>query len=70
MSRVQELTIEGMNCGHCQAAVARALRGVTGVERAEVDLATGTAVVEGNVDTGQLVAAVAEEGYRAAPLVP
>ena len=61
------LKIEGMNCSHCSAAVTRALQGVAGVQRATVDLAAGTAVVEGAVDTTRLVAAVAEEGYRAVP---
>ena len=63
----QALTIEGMNCAHCSAAVTRALESVAGVRRATVDLAAGTALVEGNADAARLIAAVAEEGYRAAP---
>lgn len=61
-----ELNVSGMTCGHCQAAVARALKGVPGVTDAMVDLASGKAVVEGgDVDPRQLLEAVAEEGYAA-----
>lgn len=62
-----ELKIEGMSCSHCSAAVERALTGVEGVTRVEVDLAGGRAAVEGAADVGALVAAVAEEGYTATP---
>jgi len=62
------LNISGMTCSHCQHAVKSALESVEGVQRAEVDLAAGTAQVEGNADLGALVAAVEEEGYKAAPV--
>jgi copper chaperone len=64
------LEIEGMTCGHCVAAVTRALETVTGVERAEVDLAAGRATVEHDPERAspqQLASAVAEEGYAARP---
>lgn len=60
-----ELNITGMTCGHCQASVARALGSVLGVADAQVDLATGNAVVRGDVEPGQPVAAAAGEGYGA-----
>ncbi len=63
-----ELKIDGMTCGHCTAAVKKALERVTGVASAEVDLATGRARVTGNADTAILVAAVHDEGYEATPL--
>lgn len=59
------LNISGMTCGHCQAGVARALRGVPGVTDAQVDLQSGKAVVQGSAAPEQLVAAVVEEGYGA-----
>ncbi len=62
-----ELTITGMTCDHCQHAVKGALESVAGVEGAQVDLAAGTAQVDGSADVGALVAAVEEEGYKAAP---
>jgi copper chaperone len=60
------LKITGMTCGHCVSAVTGALKGVKGVTAAEVDLKSGSAVVEGTADPAALVAAVAEEGYQAA----
>lgn len=60
-----ELNVSGMTCGHCQSAVAQALKGVPGVQDAQVDLKTGKAVVQGDADTQALVNAVVEEGYAA-----
>lgn len=62
-----ELNVTGMTCDHCQHAVKGALEAVAGVQNATVDLATGTAKVEGNADLSTLIAAVEEEGYQAAP---
>ncbi len=59
------LALDGMTCGHCVAHVKAALEGVPGVVRAEVDLGTGTAQVEGRASVEALCAAVAEEGYTA-----
>lgn len=59
------LTVSGMTCAHCERAVLEALKGVKGVDHASVNRDAGTASVSGNVDVGQLVAAVAEEGYEA-----
>ncbi|GGO33846.1 CopZ family metallochaperone [Deinococcus humi] len=60
-----ELDITGMTCGHCQAGVTRALKGVPGVTDAQVDLKTGKAVVNGDTELQQLIEAVVEEGYGA-----
>lgn len=60
-----ELKIDGMTCGHCVAAVKKALEAVPGVEAARVDLNEGRAEVTGAADTEALVAAVEEEGYDA-----
>lgn len=60
-----ELRIEGMTCGHCVARVRKALSGVPGVERAEVDLVRRVAAVEGAaMDASLLEAAVVVAGYR------
>jgi copper chaperone len=66
--RMTELKIDGMTCGHCTAAVKKALEKVAGVSAATVDLAAGRAHVEGDADVAALVAAVQDEGYQAAPL--
>lgn len=57
------LKVAGMTCGHCKKHVEEALRGVNGVENAQVDLDKGEAVVTGNADRGDLVKAVEEVGY-------
>lgn len=60
-----ELKITGMTCGHCVAAVKKALENVAGVTRAEVELSTGHAHVEGPVQPAALIQAVEHEGYKA-----
>lgn len=60
------LTIEGMSCGHCVAAVDRALRGLESV-RIE-SLTIGAATLEfdpSRVSTADVLDAVDEAGYRA-----
>jgi copper chaperone len=62
------LKVKGMSCGHCVQAVTGALEGVSGVSKAQVDLAGGRALVEfdeAKVSPAQLVGAVMEEGYTA-----
>ncbi|OLV17264.1 CopZ family metallochaperone [Deinococcus marmoris] len=60
-----ELNISGMTCGHCQSAVTKALKSVSGVQDVNVDLAGGTAQVQGQADPQALLAAVKDEGYGA-----
>ena len=60
------LRVEGMNCNHCAANARKALESVEGVEKAEVDLASGTAFVEGGQPDGQkLVEVLAALGFTA-----
>ncbi|MGC8967774.1 MAG: CopZ family metallochaperone [Thermus sp.] len=59
------LKVEGMTCNHCIMAVKKALLRVPGVERAEVSLEKGEALVEGVADPKALIQAVEEEGYKA-----
>lgn len=61
-----KLNISGMSCEHCVGAVRDALSQVPGVDKVvEVNLDRAEAIVEGEPDTGQLVAAVAAAGYEA-----
>ncbi len=64
MSEIK-LKITGMTCEHCVRAVTKALERVLGVEKAEVTLTPGGAVVHGQADLDNLIAAVKEEGYDA-----
>ena len=59
-----ELTIDGMSCAHCVAAVKGALAGLPGVQVDDVKI--GSAVVEydpGAVTPERITQAVAAEGY-------
>lgn len=62
------LDVQGMTCGHCSAAVKRALEAVPGVESASVDLEAGSATVAGSAPVDALLKAVADEGYSASPV--
>ena len=61
-----KLKVTGMTCGHCEAAVKKALGQVPGVERVvSVDRTRQEAVVDGQPEGGALVLAIQEEGYQA-----
>ena len=56
------MNIEGMMCAHCVSHVEKALTAL-GVQ-ADVDLASGTAVVTGNASDEALKKAVTDAGYE------
>ena len=59
------LHIEGMTCSHCSALVEKALKGVKGVQEAQVNLAEKKATVSGEaLDPQQLKKAVIDAGYQ------
>lgn len=58
------IKIEGMSCGHCKAAVEKALKAVAGVEIAVVDLEKKQAVVTGNAAMEAMREAVEDAGYE------
>jgi copper chaperone len=63
-----KLRITGMTCGHCQAKVEKALKSVSGVYSAIVDLPDGEAEVDFDDDavtTDTLMSAVSRAGYGA-----
>ena len=60
------VAIEGMTCGHCVSAVEKALAGVPGVTKViDVSKDRGEALVQGDAEPEQMIAAVAGEGYEA-----
>jgi copper chaperone len=64
-----ELKVTGMTCGHCEAAVNKALAAVPGVARVvKVNRDEERVVVEGNAEVQALIAAIEEEGYTAEPV--
>lgn len=60
------LKVTGMTCGHCVMSVTKALQGVPGVEKADVNLEKGEALVHGDADLQAMLAAVKQAGYAAA----
>lgn len=66
MSDTIQLTVNGMTCQHCVAAVEKALAAVDGVEEViEVTLNPGSATVKGGAPSEALIAAVKQAGYEA-----
>lgn len=63
-----EFKITGMMCGHCKAHVEDAIKAVEGVDTFEVNLASGTAVVEGDAEKDAIISAVKAAGYDCAAL--
>lgn len=63
----KKLSVEGMMCQNCVKHVTKALEGVEGVTKADVDLDSKSAVVDLSVDVPDevLINAVVEEGYEA-----
>ncbi len=62
------LTVKGMTCGHCAAAVTKALEETAGVRSARVDLEGGQAVVDYDdalASPRELATVVAAAGYQA-----
>lgn len=60
-----QLLLSGMSCASCVSKVQTALQGVAGVEQARVNLAERSALITGNADPQQLIAAVEKAGYGA-----
>ena len=56
-----------MTCSHCSARVEKALAGVSGVDKAKVNLKKGLAEVTlaNHIDDGILTKAVIDAGYEA-----
>lgn len=60
-----KIHIAGMTCGHCVAAVSKALRAVPGVQDVSVNLERAEGIVKGSVVVEKLISAVESEGYEA-----
>lgn len=66
-SATRTYTVEGMSCDHCRASVSEEVGELAGIDRVEVELATGRLEVSGTtVDDDAVRAAVEEAGYRLA----
>lgn len=67
MSDTITLSVPGMTCGHCEAAVKQEVGGVPGVLSVSVDLDTKDVLVAGSgLDRDLIVAAIDEAGFDVA----
>ena len=60
----KQFKVDGMMCNHCRANVEKNITALQGVENVEVDLASGIAVVEGNVADEDVIKAIEGIGYQ------
>lgn len=60
-------TVTGMTCEHCVNAVTSAVKETPGVADVQVSLEESRATVSGDaIDIAKVIAAIEEEGYKAA----
>ena len=64
---MKEFKVKGMMCVHCKANVEKGLAALPGVEKVTVDLAKGTALVEGNVPDQLVIDCIEDLGYQYEP---
>lgn len=64
-SSTRTITVEGMTCEHCVAAVQEELGGIDGVRQVDVDLGSGAVDIRSDapLTDEQIRAAVDEAGY-------
>lgn len=68
MSDTVQMTVTGMTCDHCVAAVTKAVRSTPGADAADVDIDLDSGVVKiasaNPVDRDAVEAAIVDEGYE------
>lgn len=66
MSTTRTVTVTGMTCDHCVAAVRSEIGGIEGVEQVDVDLESGRVTITSASEVGDeaLAEAVDEAGYE------
>ena len=65
---MEQYVVTGMSCAACQAHVEKAVRAVPGVTECSVSLLTNSMGVEGTAPAADIIRAVENAGYGAAPL--
>ncbi|MDA0675909.1 MAG: cation transporter [Proteobacteria bacterium] len=64
---METLKVAGMTCGHCVAAVTKAIRADGPSSIVRIDLAGGTVVVEGRQSRAQLITVIERAGFTVQP---
>ena len=62
-----KLNIPDMTCGHCKAAVEKAVASVDAAAKVAVDLDTRSVEIDSSADLSALLNALKDEGYEATP---
>jgi copper chaperone len=62
----QTFTVTGMTCGHCEQAVARAIKQVDPQAQIKIDRSQNHVEVQSDAAREALALAIAEEGYAVA----
>ena len=63
---MQQFTVTGMTCGHCEAAVMRAIKQLDPAAAVTIDRAANSVQVESSQPRDAIAAAIREEGYEVA----
>jgi len=58
-----ELLVDGMSCGHCVGRVTKAVQGVDGAARVEIDLPSRKVTVDSGAELARIAAAIDAAGY-------
>jgi copper chaperone len=66
MINKSEYTVQGMTCSSCATKVSGAVEALPGVVDTDVDVATGTLTVTGDIDDATVHDAITKAGYRVA----
>ena len=61
-----QFTVEGMTCGHCEAAITRAIKQLDASAQVSIDRAAKSVRVQSEQPRQALAAAIREEGYEVA----
>ncbi len=61
------LNVPDMSCGHCEAAVTKAIRSIDETAKVDVDLTSRTVAIESTADMQRITAALEAEGYPSRP---
>ena len=62
----QQFTVTGMTCGHCEAAVMRAIKQLDPAAAVTIARAANSVQVESSQPRDAIAAAIREEGYEVA----
>ena len=63
----QTFTVTGMTCGHCEAAVKRAVEAIDPAAEVTADRTQNRVEVQSDLPRESLAKVIAEEGYTVAP---